>query len=140
MVVAAVIIGLSVATTLYFSDFLLDAIEGGGSDGYRNITFTDALMKCQQENQSAFKGKLNQVAMDEHSSRFDQYSNQYKIFFKAEVHPTSEDSDGTFYINCFVNARTGRIGAYEGMEQKASPTEAIRRNDGGLFGWPRNTK
>lgn len=136
LLVAVGIIGLSVATTLYFSDFLLSKFGADGDGGYRNVTFTDALVKCQKKTRETYDGELSNITFDDHSSRFDQSANQYKIFFKADMIEHDDDSDGGFYINCFVSARTGRIGDFEGMEQKANRAEPLRRNDGGLFGWP----
>ncbi len=139
MIVALSIISLSVATTLFFSDFLLDKLDGKDEGGYRNVTFTDAVLKCQTEARNNTKVKLQQITLDDHSSRLDENTNQFKIFLKAtRAGADASEAQGTFYINCFVNGFNGRIAYYEGMEQKASRTEAIRKDEGGLFGWPLN--
>lgn len=136
VVIGAVgVVALSVVTTLLFSDVLLNKLAGNGDGGYKNTTFTDAVISCRAHSQKAYGRQLEQLTLDDHSSRMDDAANQFKIFFKAMMVKRSDDS-GEFYINCYVSAESGRITYYEGMEQKSSPTEAIRRNDGGLFGWP----
>ena len=136
MILSAVgVVVLSVVTTLLFSDVLLDTLSGGGDQGYRNTTFTDAVIACRGQSQDAYGNQLQHLTLDDHSSRMDNSANQYKIFFKAMM-TKRQDDGGEFYINCYVSADSGRIAYFEGMEQKSTPTEAIRRNDGGLFGWP----
>lgn len=136
VIMAAVgVVVLSVATTLLFSDVLLQTLSGEGGQGYRNTTFTDAVIACRGQSQSTYANQLQHLTLDDHSSRMDNAANQYKIFFKANIAKRNAQG-GEFYINCYVNAESGRIAYFEGMEQKSAPTEAIRRNDGGLFGWP----
>lgn len=130
------VIVASVVTTLFLSGFLMDQFSSEDG-GYKNVTFTDALLTCDQYTRQSFSGKLTRLNVDDHSSRFDPSSNQYKIFYMAEAKSSdSETGMGEFYVNCFVNAERGKVAYYESLEKKDAKTEAIRKQRGGLFGWP----
>lgn len=134
---ALFIIALSIITTLWVSGVLFSSGDKGPA--YKNVTFTDALITCENETRASYGSKLMRLVPDDHSSRYDSSSNQFKIFFKAAMTSSkSESGIGEFYINCYVNAERGRIADYDVYEQKDSPTEAIRKDEGGLFGWPIN--
>lgn len=132
---AAGIIASSVITTLYFTGFLW----GRDSEpGYQNITFTDAVLTCEQQTRSAFPRQLRTLTIDDHSSRFAAADNQYKIFLRAMLfQPASSAGTGELFVSCMVSADRGRVTAYEALEQQTSPTNVIRRDEGGIFGWPR---
>lgn len=132
---ALFIIAVSVFSTLWFSGILF---RGAGSSGnYQNITFTDALITCEAESREQYGDKLLRIVNDDHSSRYDGKSNQYKIFFKATMaSQKSESGISEFFINCYVNADRGRIADYDVYENKEQRTEAIRKDEGGMFGWP----
>lgn len=128
------IIAASIVTTLWFS-----GVFGSSKPApqYQNITFTDAVVKCETHIRGTYEGRLRVLMLDDHSSRFEQKSYLYRLFFKAEMtNGKSESSVGDFFINCYVDADKGRIATFETYEQQESQTEAIRRDDGGLFGWP----
>lgn len=136
IVAAIVIIAASVISTLWVAGLLFgDGDEEG--KGYRNITFTDAVLSCQKQSRGAFGSKLIQLTLDDHSSRFDQPTNLYKIFYRAQLSDSENDSgQSDHYVNCFVNAEKGRVSYFESMEEKSLKTEAIRKDNGGIFGWP----
>lgn len=128
------IIVTSVVMTLWVSGALFKFDSSGG---YKNVTFTDALLACQKQSRELYEGKLQRLVTDDHSSRYDNASNRYKIFFDATMSSQKSASGSKeFYINCFVNADGGRISGYDTYEQKENTTEAIRQDKGGLFGWP----
>lgn len=134
ILVAALIIASSVISTLYFTGF----IWGDRSEpGYQNITFTDAVLTCEQQTRSAFPRQLRTLTVDDHSSRFATSSNEYKIFLRAVLlKPTSSGGTGEVFVSCMVSADQGRVTAYEALEQQTSPSNVIRRDEGGIFGWP----
>lgn len=129
------IIASSVISTLYFSGF----IWGARSEAdYQNITFTDAVLTCKQQTRSAFPRQLRTVTIDDHSSRFAPASHEYKIFLRAMLlQPGSTEGTGELFVSCTVSADRGRVTAYEALEQQKSPSNVIRRDEGGVFGWPR---
>lgn len=133
---AVAIIASSVITTLYFTGF----IWGGGrsEEVYQNITFTDAVLTCEQQTRSEFRRQLRTLTLDDHSSRFALTTNEYKIFLRAQLlQPTSAEGTGEMFVSCMVSADRGRVTSFEAMEQQSSPTNVIRREPGGIFGWPR---
>lgn len=137
IVAAVVIVVLSVFVTLWVSGVF--SASSAQQRGYKNITFTDALLTCEKQVRSTYSGKLLRLVTDDHSNRFDKSSNHYKIFFDAAISSNkSESGIGEFYINCEVSAHRGQVSDFAAYEQKESPTEAIRKDEGGLFGWPIN--
>ena len=133
---AIIVVLASILTTLYVSGFF-SSLEPQDEQSYQNITFTDAVIICREQTRDAFKSSLRNQTLDDHSSRFDQTSNTYMIFFKAQMaSKKNEFGFGDFFINCYVSRSRGRIASFDVYEDKESSTEAIRRNSGGLFGWP----
>lgn len=127
------IIAASVATTLWLSGFF----ARGGEEKYQNVTFTDAVVRCEARARDTFQGQLRLLTLDDHSSRFDQGAFAYKVFFNAQMaDPKGEGAAAEYFINCFVSAEGGRIATFDLYQQKESQTEALRQDDGGLFGWP----
>ncbi len=134
---ALVIIAVSVLMTLWFSGVLFGG--NGESSGYQNVTFTDAQLICENASREQYSGKLQRLNADDHSSRFDSRTNQYKIFFNATIaSPQSETGSSEFFISCYVSAERGRIADYDASEKKEQRAEAIRKDEGGMFGWPIN--
>ena len=129
------VIAASIFTTLVVSGVIFN-VGGGDEGGYQNVTFTDAVISCQDQTRNSFGNKLTNMVLDDHSSRFDQRSNMYKIFFQVEVTRSKEQENNGFYVNCFVSASRGLITEFESLEQKVTQTETIRRERGGVFGWP----
>lgn len=134
VLIGAGIIATSIVTTLWFSGVLWGR---GDSTGYINTTFTDAQLQCEAEIKQSYGQQLRSLTFDSHSSRFDQSSHQYKIFFKAQMAGSNSTvAASSFYLSCFVSAERGKITALEAFEKKESQTEAIRKEEGGIFGWP----
>lgn len=136
MIAAVLMVLASIALTFYFSSPLLRMAGFDQQEGYRNVTFTDAVLSCQHEAEKTFGRKLSGLALDDHSSRRDDKRNRFLIFFHAGL-SQKDDVPAGFYIQCEVHADNGRIAVFEGLETKTSPVEAIEKNDGGMFGWPR---
>lgn len=134
---AAGIILISVALTLWLSGVFRPDSES--NPGYQNITFTDATIACENKARAAHGATLQQLVMDGHSSRFDSRRERYKIFFTATMGSLkAENGVAEFYINCFVSTYRGRITSFEIYEKKEDSTDAIRKDKGGIFGWPMN--
>lgn len=128
---------ISVLATLWLSGVF--GPEPRKTPGYRNITFTDALVACEDKARATHGDSLQQLVVDDHSSRFDTRTDRYKIFFTATMASFNEESAvAEFYINCFVSTYRGRITSFEIYENKEDSTDAIRQDEGGIFGWPVN--
>ena len=138
ILIGIAIIGASVFTTLWFSGVLRGS-EGRG--GYQHVSFTDAALQCESQVRKMYEGRLLVLSLDDHSSRFDESYDLFRIFLKAQIKSArSESGVSDFLINCYVNAEHGKIATLDAYEQKESQTEAIRQDDGGIFGWPTKQK
>lgn len=135
IVLAVLIICVAIASWLY-----MDYVKGMVREDktYKNVTFTDALLTCQNYTRERYGASLKRLTMHNHSSRWDQSTRQYKIFFKADIQgknlmqPAAE-----FWLACDVSGRSGKIRDYDAQEDKGLKSEAQRmNNDGGMFGWP----
>lgn len=133
---ALTVIALAVASTMVFSGVLLFS-SARDQAGYRHVTLTDAVLQCQSATREEFKNSVTNVELDDLSTRFDAANNRYKVFFKAQ-RPAAGANETGYYIACHVSAADGRITNFEGSASHSSPTEALRRQEGGLFGWPMN--
>lgn len=134
-----VIIGIgiilaSIVTTLWFSGVIGNKQPVAR---YQNVTFTDALVMCEKQVRGAYQGRLRVLTFDDHSSRFDPDYYLYRMFFNAVMSSdTNESGTGEFFINCYISADKGQVAKFEAYEKRESQTEAIRRDSGGMFGWP----
>lgn len=128
MIVAALgIVVLSVACTLYYTGVLSHDV--GGEPGYKNITYTDAVVSCENHAHQVFGAGLAQLTVDDHSSRMEHQANRYFIFFRAVV-------DKGVYINCFVDPSDGGVTKFEVRPQDVPDPNAQMKDSGSLFGWP----
>ncbi|HEY7773520.1 MAG TPA: hypothetical protein VIC26_10065 [Marinagarivorans sp.] len=127
-----VILCIAVASWLYMSYFS----AGAGRETYQNVTFTDALLECRNYTHERYGDSLQYLVMDDHSSRWEQRSGVYKVFFKATLRSEGSAEPRTFWVACDVSGQRGTIRDYDVSEEKATKNGAQRRNDGGIFGWP----
>jgi hypothetical protein len=135
LAIVLVIIILSVISTLWFRGFFPPS---GHTQGYRNITLTDAVITCENEIREAHKQRLRHLTLDNLSSRFDEKTNFFRVFFVADLQVAKEAGAPStpFLVSCFVGATRGDIKGIELFEKKESTTEPIQKRDGGIFGWP----
>lgn len=129
---AIAVILTAVFSTWYFSGALLEALDGDSQESYKNVTFADAVLQCQQKAQAEFPKGLTQVTLDDHSSRFDSTGKRYRLFFTVAI---GGNSEAGLYLRCTVNTR-GRILNFSVDSKQSEPTEAGRKDKGGVFGWP----
>lgn len=140
IILAVLIVVLAIASWLYMSriDMILGKADG---EGYRNVTFTDAMLTCQNFARERYGARIRQLTLDSHSSRWEQRTGQYKLFFRTTMTGRGSTSKGVsptadFWINCDVNGRRGKVRDFDLIEDKTQKNEAQRKRDGGLFGWP----
>lgn len=133
--IAALTILSSVFATLWANGFFLS--YGPRREHYQNITFTDAVLKCESTTRARYNHLLQNLAMDDLSSRLDHGANLYRIFFIAEIAESLRDSARVdIYISCLVNAENGLVTEYEALQKREPTSEPIRKDKGGIFGWP----
>lgn len=138
VVVAAIfIIAASVGSTLYFTGaFSGFSPSTDGGSGYRNVTFTDAYLECENFTRQRYGSRLQTLAPDNHSSRFDNATKEYRIYFKLQMlKPPNEPQPQPYWVNCFVSASDGDISFYEVGEAKNIPPQPVGKERGGVFGW-----
>ncbi len=137
VVVAAIAtIVISVLITLVFSGALFD-MGDGQEKGYRNVTFTDAVLTCQARTRDHFGDELALLTVDNHSSRFESDVYLYKIFLTADIREKAHQTI-MFYITCYVRSGSGRIAKFETFEDKEAPKgKAIKKGGDKFIEWPR---
>lgn len=134
------VIGLSIVVTLYLSGEFNFSFSQNGKDesgGYKNITQTDASLRCEAEARDKFGERLKVLSQDSHSSRFDQKANRYKLFFSVVLHPKNERGGVSerYYINCFVHGSRGTVVNFESLQEKEVGAKPIRESDSNVFGF-----
>lgn len=139
LMAAAAIIAASVASTLYFTGyFSFGSGVGEGGSGYQNITFTDAFVECESYTRERYASRIRSLAADNHSSRYEDASKLYKIYFKLQMRkPPHLPQPEPYWVNCFVSANSGDIVEFQVGEARDLPAhKPIRENEGSTFGWP----
>lgn len=139
LVAAAVIIAASVVSTLYFTGyFSFGSGAGKGGVGYQNITFTDAYLECESYTRERYESRLQSLAVDNHSSRYENASKLYKIYFQLQMRkPPHAPQPEPYWVNCFVSASDGDIVEFQVGEGKDLPVDKpITENPNNTFGWP----
>ena len=144
-------IGIVIVSILAITSFMATALfaggqltlemfgfSGGDDGGYRNITLTDAQLICEKEAHDEFAQRLKMITVDSHSSRYDEKSNRYKMFFDLDMYPKrgKEKSIATnHFLNCFVHGSRGTITHFESVEDTEEESSPIRQKGGNLFGF-----
>ena len=131
-------ITLSVFATLYLNGSII-GIRVGDEDeaGYKHVTLTDAQMECDQYARQELGERLKTLSVDDHSTRYDEMDNRYKIFMQAELYD-DDDRQGltkTHYVSCFSRGDRATVAKFQVIEDKDYKPSAIRKTKGGIFGW-----
>ena len=133
---AAALLLLTVST----AGFLLLRESGGNgasSDAYKNVTFTDAVLACEQSTKNNYNQRIKNLMVDSHSSRYDNAYGRYKIFLKADMISEESGEVALHYVNCFVNSSSGDIQKYEVFEDSEEEVSPVKGGDTNAFGWPK---
>ena len=136
VIIGAVLVICASATTAYVVDRMKNLDGEFGSEGYRNVTFTDANIRCEHEVKAAFGERLLRYHVDTHSSRYDDAERLYKIFMVAYVGaPKMQGVE--MYVTCLISAANGRIDTFEYIENMDTPSGgAIRKGGEKFIQWP----
>lgn len=133
--VAALVIVVVSSLVTYYATVVADLGGDGKNDGYQNVTFTDATLTCEQETKGSYGDKIGTLAIDNHSSRYDEKQFLYKIFMEMDLRD-SEGKGKLHYVNCFVRSSNGKIRKFEVFE--ADVENPSRVDDGtNIFGMPK---
>ena len=92
---------------------------------------------CDQRIRQDYGDTLSSVSVDGHSSRYDQMTGHYKMFYKMDVFRGNNQQSGVqdFYINCFVSAERGIVERIEYLDNKKALPKTIRRRSGNEIGF-----
>lgn len=130
-----VVIVVSALITFYYSGAIDKILNRNQAGGYRNVTFTDAVLTCRNYAKKHFAKKLRNLVVDNHSSRYEDKLFLYKIFLELDIKLEKSEPPVLFYVNCFVKAGSGRIDEFESFEN--SEDSDSRAIDGtNMFGFP----
>ena len=106
-------------------------------NGYKNITFTDAVISCEKRVKDQFNDRLITFEVDNHSSRYENKLFIYKIFLKAKIVTKNNKHGNTHFINCFIASSDGQISKFDVFEETEQETEAVTEKETNAFGWPK---
>ena len=138
---ALLIIAVSVIVTLYASGLLFSKPMGANSAGYQNVTFTDAVVSCQNRVKSDYGKKIQTLVVDAHSSRYAEKQFIYKIFLNLDIYNKNRTMGKPYYVNCFVKSSSGRISKYEVFSADKEKGSDVVVDDGtNRFGIKRREK
>ena len=81
-----------------------------------------------QENLSSF-------VVDDFSSRFNEETGQYMMFYEVELKRDVDNPSGVdkYFLNCFVSSK-GRLSVFDIFEERTFVPKAIKRTSGNAFG------
>lgn len=134
VVVATLVTLYSTGITLEIAGMRLGSDEGGG---YQNITFTDAVMACNEATEDRYGARIRNIEVDNHSSRYDGDAYLYKVFLKMDMYDKKAVNTQLHYINCFVRATNGSIRRYDVFEDAGKKDKGIDTYGTNLFGMPK---
>lgn len=133
LIMAVLIVCVAVASWFFLQQF------GRTEGGYKNVTFTDALLECQAFVKERYGPSLRRLTLDSHSSRWDDRRGEYQLFFTADIGAADAPAGAEiaeFFIACDISGSSGKLRDFDALENKELKPEAQRMNDGGIFGWP----
>ncbi len=139
LVVAIGVVALSIYAILHLNKSIIGMVSGTGDkrEKYKNVTLTDAQVECENHARKELSGRLKALAVDVHSTRYDELEKRFKVFMQAQLYE-SENARGmtkSFYVYCFSRGNRADIAQFKLVEDKDYKPAAIRKNEGGIFGW-----
>ncbi|WP_188150804.1 hypothetical protein [Teredinibacter waterburyi] len=137
VITAVTVIVLSISMTLYVTGSMPGMSGGSGADGYKNVTFNDAVLTCEAETRSKFGDRIRVLTLDNHSSRYEERELVYKIFQHMDLNGKVGAPKVEFFVNCFVRASNGRVTKYEAFEEVEVPANTSSSDNTNMFGFPK---
>lgn len=132
---AIVVVVVSVLVTLFFSDSSVNPWREGEIIGYRNTTFTDAVLSCESETKSIYGERIKHLVVDNHSSHYDDKHLLYKIYFTLDLKKDDDINTETSlnYVNCYIKGQNGRLAKYDVFEHLEEVVKPITQSAPSLF-------
>ena len=135
IVVLILLLLLLMTTSVVTSLMAVGIIDLFPDEGKSVNSMTDAYIVCNDAIKSEHGEQVRSVMMDDFSSRFDEVSGRYKMFFEVDMFREKQNQAGInkFFVNCFVSPN-GRIRALDLFEEKPYIPKAGKRTTGNAFG------
>ncbi|MFT5083135.1 MAG: hypothetical protein ACI9Y1_001175 [Lentisphaeria bacterium] len=138
LVGSVVVILCSVFLTLTYTGVLFGGSgsgSGGENVGFRNITFTDAVVTCRENLEDNYAGRIRSLVTDSHSSSYDDRQFLYKIFLQMDLFAGGSGEPEAYFVNCFIRSSNGSVKKFEVVEWEGNENKV---DDGtNMFGVPR---
>ena len=95
----------------------------------------DAQLLCDQHIRDEFKDRLKASFVDDFSSRLDESTGIYKMFYEVSVKRDVNSASGVdkYFLNCFISGK-GRLTMFDFAKDKAFVPKAGTRTSGHPFG------
>ncbi len=133
LMVALALISILLTKTLFDSA----ASKSGSEAQYRNVTMTDAYLKCVDRVSNEYGDELYSYAMDELSTRYDQQHRQFLVFMNIEVLSGPKHSAESSFVSCQVSVM-GAIAKFDISVESDVEGGRSRRSKGNPFGFEFN--
>ncbi len=127
-----IVVVLSIGGTLYITG----ALAGDKGVAHRRMTLLDAQLMCERRVRDDLGRRIKTVAVDSHSSRYDEFDDRFKIFFTADLYENGarKGFPQLFYVNCYTRSDRALITTFEVSEDADFKPRPIREAKGGAFG------
>jgi len=95
----------------------------------------DAEKMCNDLIKEDHPQSLSSFAVDDFSSRFDEQTGQYQMFYEVDLKRDVNKPSGVqkYYLNCFVTS-LGRVTTFDMLKEQTFVPKPIRRTTGNAFG------
>jgi hypothetical protein len=97
----------------------------------------DAEKICNRQVRTDYTGRLNSIAHNERSGRYDKPTGNFKLFYQLEIYRDESKQTGTkvVYVTCNIASADGVIFQMEYLDDSEEKIEALRRDDTNIFGF-----
>ena len=131
-----VVVILSIGGTLYVSGALSGDRHGDRSVVRKRVTLMDAQLLCEDNARKDLGRRIKNIAIDNHSSRYDDFDDRFKIFFTADLYEDESRKEFAklFYVNCYTRSDREQVTTFDVSEDAVFKPKPIRERKGGAFG------
>lgn len=106
-----ILITLLVFASVGFTTLIVIGGRESASEGYANVTMTDAYLSCSRRLREEVGDQLQSYSMDNLSTRYDSERKKHLIFIKANFNMDNRQIENG-YVSCEV-ASSGRIREFD---------------------------
>ncbi|WP_353301763.1 hypothetical protein [Sessilibacter corallicola] len=138
-VLIAVLMIVLVFISILLTKTLFNRAESrsGSEAQYRNVTMTDAYLKCVDRVSNEYGDELYSYAMDDLSTRYDQQHRRFLVFMNIEVLSGPKNAAESSFVSCQVSVM-GAISKFDISVESDVDGGRSRRSKGNPFGFEFN--